>query len=1122
MRVLICGAAALALLSCSPSDTGSTSETSNEDAGLVEQTGHLERLADGFRTPPAAAKPRTWWHWIDGNVTAEGITADLEWMERVGIGGFQLFDVAAGAPHIVDDPVVFGSEEWASMVAHSVDEARRLDLEVTLHAAAGWSQTGGPWVEPEQAMKKFVWTETNVVGGSQITIDLPQPTAVSGPYQDYPADPPIVLPNTLSSIEGGRPHLPSVQPPPSLYRDQRVFAYRIDQQSAVLDGISPNITIDGQAASAPILLDHLYAEDILLPRREDTPVTVSYDYGQPVTVDSVVVGAATHKLPEGRIEARDDNGEWRAIKSIPGPDHEWVNTFSRSYSFEPVTGSEFRVVLTGAPPPATFASLLGLPIPTEYSLSELRFARGRVERAEDKSGFALLYDYHEAPTSAQATATSEVIDVTEMMDEDGMLTWDAPEGHWRVVRLGYSLTGKQNHPAPNEGRGLEVDKLNTDHVEAYLEGFAAPLPEGVFADDGVNYLLLDSWEAGTSTWTQGILEAFERRRGYDPGPYLPALTGAVVADALTTEKFLWDWRLTLSDLLTDNHNGTVQRFANDRGAGIYAESMGTRMATLGDGMALKADAEVPMAEFWYVPTGDPFDQLEARYRTDIREAFSVANIYGQKLVAAEAFTTLPIFPPWGQGPRDLKFVADYYMGEGVNRFVIHSSDHQPLDDVMPGLTLWQFGQYLNRHETWAEDASAFFDYLARSSFMLQQGVHVADVAFLLGEGAPLSVPFWNDDQPALPDGYDYDYLDARTVLERTTVEDGQIVTGGGTRYSVLILPDSMSRVTVKMSERLLELASEGLSIVGPEIVGSPSWADGEDGDRSVRSTFEALRETGNYLIGLTPGEAVERLGLTPALGLEDWDDIAWMHRRTESADIHFVANLSTAERDLTASPRLFASEVTFWDPETGKITQLTNDGEVKMTLAPQQAGFLVFSNDKVSAAQSALTVSDVLLELNDGWQVSFPETEQTGLGRWDQLVGSPLRDFSGTAVYRTTFDLEARPAGPVILDLGEAHTTVSVSLNGVEVGKDVFPPYELDVSAAIRLGSNELEVAVTNLWANRLMADATGSAEDSETQSGYRPYTEGTIFHRVVGGQPIDRFPSGLVGPVRLLSAAGE
>lgn len=1110
----------LALMGCEE-----VAEAERVSRGASSQDRAVVGLVEGFKAPPEAAKPRAWWHWIDGNVTGEGITADLEWMDRIGIAGFQLFDVEAGTAHVIDDPVIFHSEKWSELVGHAANEARRLGLEMTLHTAAGWSQTGGPWVAPEQAMKKIVWTETDIDGGGLVDTQLPLPPDINGPYQDYPADPAIRLPDKASSIEGARHNTEEPQPLPTLYQDQVVFAYKLPEPAAALASAAPSFEGPAGPLEAGMLTDHRYSDAVFLDVVDSgTAITISYP--SPVTVDSATLGMR-HHLPSGYIEALGPDG-WRRLAELPGVNHEWINVHARTFAFAPVTASAYRLVFTSAPPPPPFAYLIGAGLPDRFALSELRLGVGGIHRAQDKAGFGLLYDYAAAATPERAASVShtDVLDLTAAMDTDGHLRWQAPEGTWRIVRLGYSLTGRQNHPAPNEGRGFEVDKLNAEHVGAYLDGYLAPLDPAIIGDGGIEFLLLDSWEAAVANWTQGMLEAFEERRGYDPRPFLPTLTGMVVDSAEVTEAFLWDWRSVLGEMLRDNHNRVVQSYANKRGMGVYAESMGTRMPTLGDGMAMKADAEVPMAEFWYVPTGDPRGELDARYVTDIREAASVAEAYGQKLVAAEAFTTLPIYPPWGQGPRDQKFVADFYLAQGVNRFVIHSSDHQPLDGAAPGLTLWEFGQFLTRHETWAEDAEAWMDYMARTSFMLQQGDHVADVAIFLGEGAPLSVPFWDEREPGLPDGYDYGYVNADLLLSGLDVKDGRLTTPGGAEFSLLVIPERVTRLTAEAMERLAALAEAGAAILVPPLGASPSLSEADDASR-LQAARERLFAAPRVIRGTDAGSALETLGIKPDVAGASDDQLVWRHRRGAFGDLYFVANLATegktADLDLGAAGP-FAS---LFYPEDGRIVRAeakAEDGrtKIRVDLDPQQSVFVVLTAAAVPEVADPLGALEEVATLADFTASSDGATPApSGLGRWDLSENVALRYHSGTISYATTIDVSPeQAAAQLFLDLGEVHQTARVYVNGKLAGIDVFPPYRVEVTGLLSSGENDVVIEVTNLWANRLIGDAGLPASETVSATGFRPYTNETVYARVSGmtsDHPL--FPSGLVGPVSLLAS---
>ncbi len=430
----------------------------------------------------------------------------------------------------------------------------------------------------------------------------------------------------------------------------------------------------------------------------------------------------------------------------------------------------------------------------EYTLTEaVLHSGGRVDRWEDKAAFSLLFEYETVPTPAVPSAAeirrSDIVDLTAKMAKDGTLNWEVPPGKWTILRMGYSLTGSKNRPAPPSGLGYEADKLSRKYMEAYFHGYIDPIAQalGPLFGKSLRYLMMDSWEAGAQNWTDEMMNEFRARRGYDPTPYLPAMAGRVVESADVSDRFLWDFRRTLDDLFAENTYGTMAEMARQRGIGIYAEAAGVSLEIPEDTLLNKSKVEIPMGEFW-VHALHP----ELMYYQDVRGAASASHVYGKKLVATESFT--------GGGyeaPYTLKKIGDYWFAQGVNRIVFHTSAHQPLD-TKPGNTM--VGTHINRNITWAEQAKPFMTYLARNSFMLQQGLFVADLAYLLPEGAPSTMPIWGAGlQPAPPDGYDYDYINTDVLLNRLSVkEDGRLALPDGMSYRVLVLPE-IDRMTPRVA-----------------------------------------------------------------------------------------------------------------------------------------------------------------------------------------------------------------------------------------------------------------------------------------------------------------------------------
>ncbi|HEU0183429.1 MAG TPA: glycosyl hydrolase, partial [Agromyces mariniharenae] len=751
-------------------------------------------LWDAFVDPPDDARPRAWWHWMDGNVDPAGIERDLRWLHGVGVRGVQLFDGGMGGPLVVPSPVRPGTLAWDQAVDTAVRKAAELGLELAVATSSGWSAAGGPWVGPVDAMKKAVWSERLVRGGGPVEVELPPLPAVAGLYQDCPRWGAAVDPDAAFSV------------------DWRVLAYPADPAHDVLSPAAVHASGPIDDVDAGCITDASFGPTLSLPRDPDgwSTAWVEQEFAEPVTVRSVVVG-----LPGPRgfgaappasavLQASDDGVAYRDVADL-----RTTTVPARTASFPPVAARRFRLVLSGAsaadalPPVAPGVRrppVLRKAATFEVSEFALR-AGGRVHHAEVKAGFGVVPDYFAVATDPGAGAASvdpsTVVDVTGHV-RDGVLRWDAPAGDWTILRLGASLTGQTNGPAPADVTGLEVDKLDGGRVRSYLAvhlrrfgvepDAAAPAPSGT-APFGA--LLSDSIEAGPQNWTDAILDHFRRRRGYDATPWLPALAGLVVGGPDESDRFLYDWRRTIAELLADEYYGALADEAHRRGMAYYAEALEDGRPQLGDDLAMRAHADVPMGAMW---TFDPGDGPLPTYVADLKGAASVAHVHGRHRVGAEAFTSFD--RPWAWTPRTLKHVADLQLALGVTRFCIHTSPHQPIAAPPPGIALAPFlGQAFTVNETWAAHARPWIDYLARCSAMLAAGVPAVDVAVFVGEEAPVTGLFNDAFDAAVPEGFDFDYVGADAVRDVLRVVDRSVAAKGAT-YSALYLGGSSERMTL--------------------------------------------------------------------------------------------------------------------------------------------------------------------------------------------------------------------------------------------------------------------------------------------------------------------------------------
>lgn len=1079
-------------------------------------------LLDGFRNPPDSARPRTWWHWLNGNITEDGIVKDLTWMKRVGLGGVQTFDASLMTPQIVDKRLAYMTPEWRHAFQLAARTADTLGLEFAIAGSPGWSETGGPWVPPADGMKKLVWSETDLVGGRRVTTKLAPPPSVSGPFQALPFEDP------LAAFEGK-----SGRQPPQFYADVAVLAYPIVELAA---GARATATPTINGAPAP-------AGDIALVHgKPGAPALLTLDYAAPVTIRSAALFVRGALPPFGDaeflpvLEAQTAAG-WQRVASVP------LGTVPTTVSFAPVTARSFRFVFApntapptvglGAPAPGVvmdgvFPGQGAAPPPIRVGHVALS-AAARVDRFEAKAGFATVGDYYALSTAVPDEAgfdPKQVIDLTGKMRPDGTLDWTPPAGRWRVLRLGSSLLGTTNHPATPEATGLEVDKYDASavsrYVDTYLGNYRAAVGPDLIGKAGVRALVTDSFEAGDANWTPRLAEQFKRLRGYDLTPWLPALTGTVVGSRAQSDAFLYDYRRTLADLMASEHYGTVARVAHANGLKVYGEALENGRPALGNDIALRAHADVPMAAMWTFPSET---QPRPTLIGDVRGAASVAHLYGQNLVAAESFTSA--FAPWAFAPADLKHVADFEFVNGINRPVIHTSVHQPTDDKLPGLSLAIFGQYFNRHDSWAELARPWIDYLARTSFMLQQGSNVADVAYFFGEEAPLTQLYAQAPLADVPVTHGYDFVDADALIGQLSVADGELVARSGARYRVLYLGGTSRRMTLPVLKRIAALVEAGATVIGDAPVGSPSLPDDRGTYESIvrrlwGPTLVTRVGQGRVVAGRDIEAALRQIALAPDFSFakpKPDSDVPFLHRQLADGDAYFVVNRHARREAIEAHFRVTGRVPELWHADTGQSTPVSyriEQGQtiIPLDLAAEDAVFVVFRTPSRRPSAALPTPPRAIVRTIEGpWSVAF----QPGRGAPASIAlatlapletqrDPALRYFSGIASYTTSVTVSGTAARHQTLDLGRVGDIAEVRVNGRLVGTAWHAPYQVDVGAALKPGKNRIEIRVANTWVNRLVGDAQpGAAKHSWTaMPTYR------------ADAPLR--PSGLIGPVTLTS----
>jgi hypothetical protein len=1104
------------------------------------QKDHREMLELAeFRQPAQALRPRVWWHWMNGNITEEGIVADLEWMNRVGIGGVQNFDAAMATPVVVEQRLAYMSPGWKQAFRTAVEKADELGLEFAVASSAGWSLTGGPWVKPEDAMKKVVWTETVIEGGKYIEEYLPQPSGVPGPYQSLKA-----------KYKHG--HNPEVIPD-TFYRDISVLAYPVNYPVGKMfpDKVYANDSLIDQR----LILDDDLATGIDLPSgTSKKPGSLRVEYGTPQAVQSAVLyisnppsGFMGGKLKPA-LQMLTADQKWQTIAEIE------LGETPTTVSFPPVSSRTFRLLLAKEKAPSVGQGFsiapgvdptgmmgLGALAPSKSLLADFQLLpQAKVHAFETKASYRHSDNYLEIDNpqdgELKGVDPDQVVDVSAYVSESGMLAWHAPAGNWKIVRLGYSLTGKTNSPATTEATGLEVDKYDDEavarYITTYLDMYEAVVGQDLIGSRGLNALLMDSGESGPANWSQTLPEHFYRLRGYQILPWLPVLTGEIVGSREDSDRFLRDFRQTLGQLNATEHYQTVARIAQDRGLTVYGESLeGNReIATLGDDLELRRFADIPMGAMWaYRQGGEP----SPHYLADLRGAASVAHIYGKKYVAAESLTSIMF--PWAHAPSDLQPMIDAEFLQGVNRPVIHTSVHQPVDDKMPGLSLHVFGQYFTRHDTWAEMAGPWTDYLSRNSYMLQLGSNVADVAYFYGEEPPISVLASKHGYPAdVPKQYAYDFMPADAVLHQLTVDRGDLVTRGGARYKVLFLGASSRHfISLELLNKMHDLVRAGATLVGlppelPPAIGKDKaqyraliealWGQGEL-TRAGKGTVIAAQDVDSALaqIGVKPDfEAVVSGDPDPSKAR-----VEFVHRATDDADIYMVANRSAETLRVDGVFRVGGKMAEIWRADTGEASLTsyrTHDGltQVPLQMNPWESYFVVFRKAAdVNQLEVATENVSVLGLIDNGWQLVF----QQGRGapdrmRMDSLTSLSehhehgIKYFSGITTYQNDFELpDSAGNKKIVVDLGRVADLAEIYVNGHYAGSAWKPPYHVNISEQVQQGQNHIEIRVANLWVNRLIGDRQPDVTDPVAYTSFKTYLPSAPLR-----------PSGLLGPVKVLA----
>jgi hypothetical protein len=969
-------------------------------------------LESGFLEPTDAARPWVLWMVCDGTLTREGITADLEAMHRVGIRGVFYYEVNLFVPK---GPVGFMTPQWRELIQHAEKEATRLEITMAIHNDGGYTGSGGPWITPELSMQMLVSSETDLEGPRHFAGTLPQPLTIQNYYEDI-----VVLAFPTLSTDSVK-----------MAEQHPTVTYGLGRESfdsAALMGGNP-----GAVALVP-------------PAAPGQPQYLNLDFPEPFTAQALSVALEPwNSQIDGALEVSEDGEHYRTIREFP---MRWPRS---SVNFPKVTSRHYRLLLrTGDEEFNWLFRVFSKGIP----LGEVQLHAGpRIEDIPGKAAYIRQEGFSGEPEMPPEMVVhrDKILDLSGKMDRHGRLDWDIPSGKWTVLRIGHTSTGKTNHPAPAESLGLECDKLSKKAIEVHFASYLGKLvaDQAAVGAKGLKMAHVDSWETGSQNWTPEFREEFQRRHGYDPLTWLPVFTGRAVESSEASERFLWDLRRTVADLLLENYAGHLRELSHQHGLTLSIEGYGSGPY---DDVAYGACADVPMCEMW---TGTPawWDQLLSYSK----EMASSAHVYGRPILASETFTAEPENAKWQNHPFRLKPIADLVFSLGVNRIAIHRYSMQPWLDRKPGMTMGPFGVQYERTNTWWELTRPWHTYLARCQHLLQQGQFIADVAYLGSENAPQSYSKreWLD--PAAPAGYDFDFIPPEALLKYAAVRDGRLTLETGMSYRLLVLPPGRT-MTPALLRKIKELVEAGATLVGPRPSRSPSLAGYPHCDVQVQelaaelwgdcdgvSVTENRYGQGRVVWGRPLAEVLAGMGAPPDFACHDLtvgDQLRYVHRQISGDDLYFVANAIPEARSFLGRFRVVGKRPELWWPDTGRIEPAAmwdeRDGctPIPLTLDPCGSVFVFFRSSAPAHVDRIVSVRHGGVEISGLAPAVVPEIQL------QQQAGAITVNAGATGEYL----IEVSQPGVYELKTADGHT-LKVQVAALPPTIEIEGPWELEFPA---------------------------------------------------------------------------
>lgn len=888
-----------------------------------------------FVNPPQCAKPSTYWEWMNGNISKEGITKDLEYMKAANYGSAMIFEAGVGIPR---GKIDYNSPEWKDMISHAVSEADRLGIKLMMHNSPGYSGTGGPWISPEYSMKQLVWCDTVVETLADGNVD-------------------VFLPRGFSKL--------------GFYKDAYILAYPARQEeSKTFLPMVESMRLDGKDIDKNILFDNDLSTQVRIEKDQTLTIKLNEEYeSQSITV-------------------------FRGEREKPLDPHDGPRDYPPMLTFEVSTdGTDYKSVgvlscsaLRAMDPPSTLTYRK-----VSACFYKVSSNRGTNLAEIDIHAYPCLAEFHNKINSTNVPVRLDenrqnvddewvvdpatVIDLTPNMEENGHLVCNLPSGLWNIVRIGYTPTGELVAAAPDAGIGLDCDKFSKKALDVHFDKFIDPLLETLkpWCGNTLEALVVDSWEAGKQNWTDNLPSYFKKKRGYDITPYMLAVTGRIVSSVNDTERFLWDFRRTHADMFIENYVEHFKMRASRYGLGYAGEAYGDGNF---ESLEMASRQDYPMSEFWT-------HYIYGNISTTMM-ASSTAHLWGKNIVPCECYTGTPFNSKFTEHPYGMKALGDYIMCSGVNRFVYHATTHQPYVGTQEGniMTMGPFGTHLDRNSTWADKFYALNLYNSRCAYMLQQGNHVADILYLKDDAISSGVMNYYQTSPQVPYGYKWDITNSETLIKRINVNDGKIVTPNGMSYRIMVIP-SLHRTSPDVLKKLIDLVKDGMNLLllGEAPVGYLGLSRDKDNEIHQLANILWKNQTlgnGRVFLNVDIDDALGYLNLKPDFSFvsENIDAlIHFTHRKVKNEDIYFVSNQRRRREKICIDCRVKDKIPFIWNAENGEVDipvpyKIEGDRiKVNLDLAESGSIFVVFKDSALKGENDYTEIKAIPTQINtkDGW-----------------------------------------------------------------------------------------------------------------------------------------------------------